>query len=127
MTSVSRGDIVWVTFDEDTPDAEFDDPHMAVVIQNNDRNEKLDSTVVIPISSRSLSDFLTEVELSSEIEGLTSDSIAILTQISTVSVPDRIFDEGDDESIWKAGEIPRDKITEIEHKLTYLLGVGGAD
>jgi len=49
---------------------------------------------------------------------------AVLTQITTVSVPGRIFDEDEDEAAWKQGVLSREKMNEIEDRLGYLFGVG---
>lgn len=121
MTSVSRGDIVYVNFPDDPPDAEFDDPHPAVVLQSDSENEQLDSTVVIPVTSGSDPHPLREVYLPAQSQGVENDSIAVLTQLTTVSVPDRIMDESEDEDVWKMGEVTPDKMEEIEEKLLYVL------
>lgn len=126
MTNVSRRDIVWVTFPDsaDIPSEEMDDPHMAVVLQTNDMNNKLNSTVVIPVSSGGVRDPLREVPIPAHSEDVDENSVAVLTQITTVSVPGRIFDEGEEEAAWKQGELSREKMNEIEDRLGYLFGVG---
>jgi len=76
VTSVSRGDIVWVTFPEpdDVPDEEFDNPHPAIVIQNDTKNHRLDSTLVIPLTtSQKSAEALSDVELSAASEDVEED------------------------------------------------------
>lgn len=126
MPTVSRRDIVWVTFPEpeDIHPEEMDNPHPTVVLQADDMNNKLDSTVVIPISTNAVRDSLREVPIPAHNEDVEEDSKAVLTQITTVSVPGRIFDEGEEEEAWKMGELSADKMGEIEDRLGYLFGVG---
>lgn len=126
MTTVHRRDIVWVTFpdSDEIPPEEMDNPHMAVVLQTDDMNNKLNSTVVVPISSGGVRDSLREVFIPSHSEDVDENSVAVLSQITTVSVPGRIFDESEDEAAWKQGELSREKMNEIEDRLGYLFGVG---
>jgi len=125
MTNPSRRDVVWVTFpdSDDIPDEEMDNPHMAVVLQNNGLNDRKNSTVVIPITSGTASDRTCEVEIPSYEEPVDHDSIAVLTQITTVSIPERIHDAGEEENAWKAGELSRDRMNEIENRLGYVFGI----
>lgn len=125
MTSPSRGDIVWVTFpDSDCiPPEEMDDPHMAVVMQNDGLNEREGSTIVIPITTGTSNDRLKEVDIPSYNEPVENDSKAVLTKMTVVSIRGRIHDEGTDPSSWKEGELSEERINEIENKLGWLLGV----
>jgi mRNA-degrading endonuclease toxin of MazEF toxin-antitoxin module len=125
MTTPSRGDIVWVTFpdDDDIPDEEMDNPHMAVVLQNDGQNERRDSTIVVPISSGAATERLTEVDIPAYNEDVDVDSHAVLTQITTVSIPGRIKDQHDEPSSWKQGELSDDKMAEIESYLSSLLRI----
>lgn len=125
MTDPSRGDIVWVTFpdDDDIPDEEFDNPHMAVVLQNDGQNSRRDSTIVVPISSGAATENLTEVDIPSYDEDVDEDSHAVLTQITTVSIPNRIKDEDEDPSAWKQGELSDERLSEIENYLASLLRI----
>ena len=125
MTQVKRGDIVRVTFPnpEDTFDGEFESPHPAIVLQNTSANNKLRSTIVIPVTSGSDPHHLREVQLIPENDGVENDSIALLPKISCVSIQGRIKDENDDEAAWREGEISGEAINEIEQKLSYLLEI----
>lgn len=126
MTSVSRGDIVWVTFpdDDDLPDEEFDNPHPAVVIQNDTENHHLDSTVVVPITtSKTTATEQFEVELRAPSDGVEDDGVATLDMISSVSVPGRIMEVSEDPEVWKMGEISVSKLNEIENRLEVLLSL----
>jgi len=123
-TPVSRGDIVLVTFPdpEDALEGEFENPHPAVVLQNTSANQKLRSTVVVPLTSGSDSHPLREVQLSPKRDGVENDSVAMLSKISSVSIDGRIKDEDEDEAAWKMGEVSAESMNEIEQKLRYLLG-----
>jgi mRNA-degrading endonuclease toxin of MazEF toxin-antitoxin module len=123
--SPHRGDVVRVSFPEpsDIPDAEFEDPHPAVVIQNNSDNNQKDSTVVIPCTDGSDPDPLREVPLHPEKDGVEKMTKAVVNQITTVSIPGRIKDYSDDPDVWKMGEVSQDKMTEIEQKLDFVLGL----
>lgn len=126
MTSVSRGDIVWVTYPEpdDVPKEEFDNPHPSVVVQNDTKNHRLDTTVVIPLStSQASGEALSDVELSSSSEEVEDDCVAKLEMITTVSVPGRVMERSTDPEVWKMGEISASKINEIESKLELVLGL----
>lgn len=126
MTSVSRGDIVWVTFPkpDNIPDEEFDNPHPSIVVQNDTKNHRLDTTVVVPLStSQNGADMLSDVELSSASEEVENDCVAKLEMLTTVSVPGRIMEQSTDPEIWKMGEVSASKINEIESKLELVLGL----
>lgn len=107
---------------EDIPDDEFDNPHPAVVLQCDYENSRKDTTVVIPVTSGSNADATTEVELEPGRDGVENESIALLHQITTVSVSERITEGYDDESAWKLGEVSSQAMTDIETYLEYLLG-----
>lgn len=126
MTSVSRGDIVWVTYPEpdDIPEEEFDNPHPSIVVQNDTKNHRLDTTVVVPLStSQTSTDALSDVELSSASEEVESDCVAKLEMLTTVSVPGRIMEQSTDPDVWKMGEISASKMNEVETKLELVLGL----
>lgn len=109
--------------DEDIPDNEFDGAHPAVIVQNDGQNDRRDTTVVIPVSTGTESDALSEVQLDSSGDGVEHDSIAKLHQITTVSTPDRIVEGHDDESAWKMGEVSSHTMNNIENYLGYLLQI----
>ena len=125
MTAPSRGDVVRVSFpdDEDIPDEEFDGPHPAVVLQNDGLNERKDTVVVIPVSSGSNADALSEVKLQPGRDGVENESIAKLHQITTVSISERIVEGYDDESAWKEGEVSAQTLSNIENYLGYVLEI----
>lgn len=125
MTAPSRRDIVWVTFPDSgcTPPQEMDNPHMAVVMQNDGLNKREESTIVIPITTGTSNDQLKEVDIPSYNEPVENDSKAVLTKMTVVSIPERIHDEGTDPSGWKEGKLSEKKMNEIENKLGWLLGV----
>jgi len=126
MPSVERGDIVWVTFPDpnDVPDEEFENPHPAIVIQNNSRNHEYDTTIVAPLTTaQNRSQALADVRVSSASEDVEEDSIAKLGMLTTVSVPGRIMDESDNPEVWKMGELSASKMDDIEKRLDLVLGL----
>ena len=125
MTTPSRGDIVWVTFpdSEEIHPEEMNNPHMAVVMQNDGLNRREGSTIVIPITSGTSNDRLKEVDIPSYSEPVDHDSKAVLSKMTVVSIEGRIFDECEDPEAWKQGELSPEIMNEIENKLGWLLGV----
>ncbi|NHX37279.1 MULTISPECIES: type II toxin-antitoxin system PemK/MazF family toxin [Halolamina] len=126
MPTVSRGDVVWVTFPdpEDIPDEEFENPHPAIIVQNDTRNHRHDTTIVAPLStSQSSEEEFADVAISSTSEEVDDDSIAKLGLLSAVSVPGRIMDQSEDPNVWKMGELSASKMSEIEARLEVLLGI----
>jgi len=126
MPSVARGDVVYVTFPdpEDIPDEEFDNPHPAIVVQNDTRNHRYDTTIVAPLTtSQSSEEEFADVQILSTSEGVDEDSIAKSGMLSTVSVPGRIMDHSENPDIWKMGELSANKMNEIEARLEVLLGI----
>lgn len=108
---------------DDHPDEEIDDPHPAVVIQTD--HENLETATVIPVSDGTDrdADTLTEVELTPREDGVDKRSLALLHQITTVSIQDRIVEDFDDPSAWKMGEVSASSMDDIEDFLTYFLGL----
>jgi mRNA-degrading endonuclease toxin of MazEF toxin-antitoxin module len=126
MATVSRGDVVWVTFPdpEDVPEEEFENPHPAIVVQNDTRNHKYDTTVVAPLTTTQTStEEFVDVEISSTSEEVDNNSIAKLGLLSAVSVPGRIMDQSENPDVWKMGELSASKMNEIEARLEVLLGI----
>lgn len=124
VTDIERGDLVLVTFPDpdEAPEGTFENPHPAVVLQNNSDNAKLDSTIVIPVTSGDDAHPLCEVQLTPSRDDVENESIAVLNQITTVSIPDQIKDVDGDESAWKMGSISSKSMKDIEMKLEYVLG-----
>lgn len=126
MPSVSRGDIVWVNFPDpdEIPDEEFDNPHPAIVVQNDTRNHRYDTTVVAPLTtSQDSAEEFVDVSITASAEDVDEDSVAKLGMLSTVSVPGRIMNESESPDVWKMGELSASKINEIEARLEVLLGI----
>lgn len=118
-----RGDVVNVSFPDadDIPDAEFEDPHPAVVIQNNNDNRRRDATVVIPCTDGEDPHPIFEVLLLPGEDGVDKKTKAVVNQITTVSIPERIKNISDDPDVWKKGEVRQEKMTEIENVLEYVV------
>lgn len=123
MNQPRRGDVVFVDFpDKGTvPKEEFDDPHRAIVMQDDSQNKKVNSTIVVPISSRDSKnpDTLTEVLLYPETDPVEHESLAQLRKVSTVSVPGRITNKEE----WKAGRASTSVMQDIELKVAYILSL----
>lgn len=126
MSSVARGDVVWVTFPdpEEVPDEEFENPHPAVVVQNDARNHRHDTTIVAPLTtSQSGAEALADVQIVSTSDGVDEDCVAKLGMLSTVSVPGRIMDQSENPEVWKMGALSASKMNEIEARLEVVLGI----
>jgi len=125
VTNISRGDVVRVSFpsDDDIPDEEFDSPHPAVVLQNDGLNRRKDTAVVIPVTTGSNADTLSEVKLQPGRDGVENESIAKLHQITTVSISERIVEGYEDEAAWKEGEVSAQTMSDIENYLSYVLEI----
>lgn len=125
MTVPSKGDVVWVDFPEtdDVPDEEMDDPHMAVVFQNQSLNHDKRSTIVVPITSGEPTDRTCEVSIPSHNEPVDHQSKAVVTKMTCVSIPERIHSYSEDEASWKEGELSIKRMNEIETRIGYVLGV----
>lgn len=126
MTSVERGDIVWVTFPDpnDIPEEEFENPHPAIVIQNDSRNHEYETTIVAPLTTaQDTTQALADVKIPSASEDVEKDSIAKLGMLTTVSVPGRIMDKSENPETWKMGELSARKMNEIEQRLELALGL----
>lgn len=103
---------------------EFDDPHPAIVIQNDSENESLDSTIVIPTTTSTTgATGFTDIELSTDTEDVEEDCVAKPEMIASVSVPGRIMDESEDPDVWKMGELSASKMNELESALEVILSL----
>lgn len=123
MSFPEYGDLIHVDFrsSEDSEPGEFDDPHPAVVVQYTNSNDR--AVVVAPVSSRDKQSFSREVRLPGTIDGLSSDSVAILNLITTVSFEGRVRPEDDDSDSWRLGKVPPQKMEEIQEKLERLFRI----
>jgi len=117
------GDLIHVDFtpSEDSEPGEFEDPHPAVVVQYTNSDDR--AVVVAPVSSRDKQSFSREVRLPGTIDGLDSDSVAILNLITTVSFEGRVRPEGDDSDSWRLGKVPPQKMEEVQEKLERLFRI----
>lgn len=123
MSFPEYGDLVHVDFTpaEHSEPGEFEDPHPAVVVQYTSPDDR--AVVVAPISSRDKQSFSREVELPGTINGLDSDSVAILNLITTVSFEGRIKLDDDNSDPWHLGKVPPRKMEEIQEKLEQLFRI----
>ncbi|WP_135667610.1 type II toxin-antitoxin system PemK/MazF family toxin [Halorhabdus rudnickae] len=117
------GDLIHVDFtpSEDSKPGEFEDPHPAVVVQYTNPDDR--AVVVAPVSSREKQSLSREVRLPGTIDGLDSDSVAILNLITAVSFEGRVRLDGDDSNSWHLGKVPPRKIEEIQAKLERLFRI----
>lgn len=123
MSFPQYGDLIHVDFtpSEDSEPGEFEDPHPAVVVQYTSPDDR--AVVVAPISSRDKQSFSREVRLPGTINGLESDSVAILNLLTTVSFEGRVKPDGDDSDSWRLGRVPPQKMEEIQEKLKRLFRI----
>ncbi|WP_254863605.1 type II toxin-antitoxin system PemK/MazF family toxin [Halovivax gelatinilyticus] len=112
---VRRGDIAIVEL-EPTRGSEQRGTRPCLVVQNDIGNENAPTTVVVPFST-SFGDRLYpfEVLVSADECALRSDSVAICSQIRTVSTEHRIRDV--------VGSVPDERLDEVETALEYSLGL----
>lgn len=116
MTFPEYGDLIHVDFTprSESEPGEFEDPHPAVVVQYTSQEDR--AVVVAPVSSRDKRSRSREVELPGTLDGLESDSVAILNLITTVSFEGRIKQSGDSTRSWLLGKVPPRKMEEIQKK-----------
>jgi len=125
VTYPKRGEIVRVSFpnDGDQPRDLIDDPHPAIVLQNDGANERFDTTIVIPLTTGSGADRIYEVEVRPPKDEVDNPSLAQLTQLMVVSIPEQIKEDYDQKSAWCEGEVHEDTLNDIENQLNYVLGI----
>ncbi len=115
---VRRGDIVIVELDP-TRGSEQRGTRPCLVVQNNVGNEHAPTTIVVPFTT-SFDDNLYpfEVFVGADESHLRTDSVAMCSQIRTVSIEHRI----------KAvvGSIPEERMSEVDTALQYSLGLRGS-
>lgn len=124
MSFPEYGDLIHVNFrdSEETEPGEFEDPHPAVVVQYTRDSDE--AVVVAPVSSRDQQSRAREVELPGTIDGLDSDSVAILNLLTTVSFEGRIEpDARSGTDSWRLGRLPPKKMEEIQGKLARLFRI----
>lgn len=112
---VSRGDIVIVELDP-TQGSEQRGTRPCLVVQNDVGNRNAPTTIVVPFTT-SFDDHLYpfEVLVKADECALREDSVAICSQIRTVSIEHRITEN--------LGPIPDDRRDEVDRALEYSLGL----
>ena len=114
-----------VTFPDppDAPDGTFENPHPAVIVQNDSDNAQLQSTIVVPVTTGDDPDPISEVLLTPPDDDVEHPSIVVINQVTTVSIPDQIKDVDGDEEAWKLGQVSADSLREIEEKLAVVMSI----
>jgi mRNA interferase MazF len=114
-TSVRRGDVVIVELDP-TEGSEQRGTRPCLVVQNDVGNANAPTTIVVPFTT-SFGDqrYPFEVSVPAEECALRDDSVALCSQIRTVSIDHRITEN--------LGSIPQDRLDEVDRALEYSLGL----
>lgn len=112
---VRRGDLVVVELDP-TEGSEQRGTRPCLVVQNDVGNENAPTTIVVPCTT-SFGDriFPFEVLLPAAECALREDSVAICSQIRTVSIEHRIREN--------LGSVPTKRMDEVDRALEYSLGL----
>ncbi|WP_114579364.1 type II toxin-antitoxin system PemK/MazF family toxin [Saliphagus sp. LR7] len=112
---VRRGDIVIVELDP-TRGSEQQGTRPCLVVQNDIGNENAPTTIVVPFTTSYGNDLYPfEVEISAAESALREDSVAICSQLRTVSIADRIGSV--------VGSVPDERLAEVDDALEYSLGL----
>ncbi|WP_435197326.1 type II toxin-antitoxin system PemK/MazF family toxin [Natronomonas sp. EA1] len=113
--SVRRGDVVIVELDP-TQGSEQRGTRPCLVVQNDVGNANAPTTIVVPFTT-SFGDQLYpfEVLVPAEAGPLREDSVALCSQIRTVSIDHRIREN--------LGSIPAERLDEVDTALEYSLGL----
>jgi len=112
---VRRGDVVIVELDP-TEGSEQRGTRPCLVVQNDVGNENATTTIVVPFTaSRGDELYPFEVLVSAGESPLREDSVALCSQIRTVSIEHRI-----DTSL---GSVPASRMEEVDEALEYSLGL----
>jgi len=112
---IRRGDIVIVELDP-TRGSEQRGTRPCLVVQNDIGNENAPTTIVVPLTT-SFGDELYpfEVLVSADDCALREDSVAVCSQIRTISIDQRVTDV--------IGSISADRMEEVDTALEYSLGL----
>ena len=113
--SVRRGDVVIVELDP-TQGSEQRGTRPCLVVQNDVGNANAPTTIVVPFTTsfgEQLYPF--EVFVPAEESALRDDSVALCSQIRTVSVERRVTEN--------LGPIPQERLDEVDTALEYSLGL----
>lgn len=112
---VHRGDVVIVELDP-AEGSEQRGTRPCLVVQNDVGNENAPTTIVVPfITSRGQELYPFEVLVSAADSPLREDSVALCSQIRTVSIEHRIRNE--------IGSIPDARMKDVDTALEYSLGL----
>ena len=112
---INRGDIVIVELDP-TEGSEQRGTRPCLVVQNDIGNENAPTTIVVPFTtSRGDELYPFEVRISAAESPLREDSVALCSQIRTVSIEHRITTN--------LGSITESRIEEVDEALRYSLGL----
>jgi mRNA interferase MazF len=113
VTTLSRGDIVIVDLNP-TRGLEQRGTRPCLVVQTDVANENAPTTIVVPLTT-SFGDRLYpfEVLVPAEECALREDSIALCSQIRTVSIDEQIRD--------RIGSIPDERLSEVDRAIEYSL------
>lgn len=114
---IRRGNIVLVELDP-TRGSERRRTRPCLVVQNDIGNENAPTTIVVPFTT-SFDDELYpfEVLVTADESNLQEDSVAVCSQIRTVSIEHRIKTV--------IGSIPDERMSEVDTALEYSLGLRG--
>lgn len=112
---ISRGDIVIVALDP-TEGSEQRGTRPCLVVQNDVGNRNAPTTIVVPFTT-AFDDRLYpfEVLVRSEECALLEDSVAVCSQIRTISIEDRITEN--------LGPVPSPRMVDVDEALEYSLGL----
>ena len=112
---IRRGDIVIVALDP-TEGSEQRGTRPCLVVQNDVGNEHAPTTIIVPFSTSSGEELYPfEVLVPAEECALREDSVAICSQIRTVSIEHRIVEN--------IGAISAERMAEVDTALEYSLGL----
>lgn len=113
--TVRRGDVVIVDLDP-TEGSEQRGTRPCLVVQNDVGNANAPTTIVVPFTTaRNGDSYPFEVLVSAAESPLREDSIALCSQLRTVSIEHRITE--------RIGAIPDDRMGEVDRALEYSLGL----
>jgi len=112
---IHRGDIAIVELDP-TRGSEQRGTRPCLVVQNDIGNENAPTTIVVPFTTSFGDDLYPfEVLVSADDCALREDSVALCSQLRTVSIEHRITDV--------IGSIPDEQLAEVDTALEYSLGL----
>jgi mRNA interferase MazF len=113
--NVRRGDVVIVDLDP-TEGSEQRGTRPCLVVQNDVGNENAPTTIVVPFTTSRGDDLYPfEVLVSATESPLREDSIALCSQIRTISIEHRVRDV--------LGTVPDDRMEDVDTALEYSLGL----